>query len=105
LSGLGQAAQFGEQMDPLAPQHGGQRRRISCLGGGHHLEEEIVAVAAGAHTGLVQPAVEFLPPGLGDLVDQPVRLDGLRLALGLDQAVAGEAVDDLVAIARILPIS
>jgi hypothetical protein len=38
-------------------------------------------------------------------VDQPVRLDGLRLALGLDQAVAGEAVDDLVAIARILPIS
>jgi hypothetical protein len=56
------------------------------------LRKKIVTVAAGAHTGLVQPAVEFLTAGRGDLVDEPVRLDGLRLALGLDQAVAGEAV-------------
>ena len=34
-------------------------------------------------------------------MDQPVRLDRLRLALGLDQAVAGEAVEDLVEVADI----
>ena len=73
-AGVRQAARFREQMHPLAPQHRGQHRRISGLGGGHHLEEEIVPVATGGDARLTQPAVELCPAGLGDLVDQPVRL-------------------------------
>jgi hypothetical protein len=57
-----------------------------------HLEEEVVAVAPGTHVRLAQPAIELRAPSRGDPVDQPVRLDRLRLALGLDQAVPGEAV-------------
>jgi ABC-2 type transport system ATP-binding protein len=36
-------------------------------------------------------------------VHQPVRLDRLRLALGLGQAVAGQAVEDLVEVAGVQP--
>jgi hypothetical protein len=70
-----------------APQHGGEGLRIPGLGGGHHREEEVVAVAAGAHVRLVQPAIELRAAGRGDPVDQPVRPDRLRLAFGFDRAV------------------
>jgi hypothetical protein len=43
------------------------------------------------------------PAGRGDPVDQPVRLDLLRLALRLDQAVTAEAVEDLVEVADVQP--
>jgi hypothetical protein len=42
-------------------------------------------------------------PGRSDPVDQPIRLDRLRLALGLDQAVAGAAVENLVEVADVRP--
>jgi hypothetical protein len=53
---------------PLPPEHGGQQVRVAGLGGRHHLEEEVVPVAAAARTRLGQPAAEFLPAGREDLV-------------------------------------
>jgi hypothetical protein len=95
--------QLPEQVSALPAQDTVQRFRITRLDGRHQLEEEVVAVAAGGHARLVQPAIEFRPSGLSDPVDQPVRLDRLRLALRLDQAVAGQAVEDLVEVPDVQP--
>jgi ABC-type ATPase involved in cell division len=62
-SGVAQAAQFLEQVSALAAEHAGQRRRIARVRGGHHLEEEVVPVAASVAARLAQPAVEFRAPG------------------------------------------
>ena len=51
-------------MYPLAPQHGGEGVRIPGLGGGHHLEEEVVPVATGAHVRLSQRSSSARPAGV-----------------------------------------
>ena len=76
---------------------------VAAADGGHDLEDEVVAVAAGGDGRLGEPAAELGPAGRGEAVDDPVGLDLLRLALGVDQAVAGEPVEDLVQVADVQP--
>ena len=71
--------------------------------GGHDLEEEVVAVAAGGDGRLAEPAVELGAAGRGEVVDDAVGLDLLRLALGVDQAVTGEPLEYLVEVADVQP--
>ena len=100
---VGQGVQLPQQVCALPAEHGGQRRRVTGADGGHDFEEEVVAVAAGGDGWLVEPAVEFGAAGRGQAVDDAVGLDLLRLALGVDQAVAGEPVEDLVEVADVQP--
>jgi len=52
---------------------------------------------------LGEPAVELGAARRGQAVDHPVRLDLLRLALRLDQAVTGQPVEHLVQVADVQP--
>jgi len=94
-----------QQVGALLAEHGGQRGGVSGADGGHDLEEEVVAVAAGGDGGLGEPAAEFGAAGRGEAVDDAVGLDLLRLALRVDQAVAGEPVEYLVQVADVQPAS
>jgi hypothetical protein len=100
---MSEGVQLAEQVGALAAEHGGQRGGIGGADGGHDLEEEVVAVAAGRDGGLGEPAVEFGASGRGEAVDDAVGLDLLGLALGVDEAVAGEPVEYLVQVADVQP--
>ena len=102
-AGAGQGVQLPQQVGALPAEHGGQRRGVGGADGGHDLEEEVVAVAAGGDGWLGEPAVEFGAAGRGEAVDDAVGLDLLRLSLGLDQAVPGEPVEYLVQVADVQP--
>lgn len=69
--------------------------------GGEELEEEVVAVAGLAHKRAAEPGVELGTARVGESVEILVRPVGLRdLALG-GEAVADEAVEDLVKVADV----
>ena len=95
--------QLAQQVGALLAEHGGQGGRVGGADGGHDLEEEVVAVAAGGDGGLGEPAVEFGAAGRGEAMDDAVGFDLLGPALGVDQAVAGEPVEDLVEVADVQP--
>lgn len=98
-----QAVQLAEQVLALPPQDAVEYHRVTGLHGRHQLEEELVPVAPGSRGGLGQPVLQFGSPGRGEPVHNAVRLDWLRLALGIDQAVPGEPLQDLVQVPDVEP--
>ena len=101
--GVGQAAQLPEQVRTLPGQHLAERCRVTHLRHRHDLEEEVVPVAAGPRAGLGQPAPQLVPAGRSEPVHQPVRLDRLGLALGLDQAIPAQAFQQLIQVPDVQP--
>src|SRR5581483_9703062 len=95
-AGFGEGVQLADQVRTLTAEHSRQHRGIAGAHGSHHLEEEVVAVAARADTRLGEPAAQFVAAGRGDPVHDPVWFDLLRTPFGFDQPVAGEPVEQLV---------
>jgi hypothetical protein len=101
--GLGQAVQLPEQVSALPVQDAVQRFRITRLNGRHQLEEEVVAVTAHPRTWLAQPAVQLGPARRGQVMDHPIWLHWLRLALRLDELVPAQPVKDLIEMPDVQP--
>ncbi len=101
--GFGQAVQFPEQVSALSAQDAIQRFRIIRRSGRHQLEEEVVAVTAQASARLAQPAVQLGPAGRCQVMDNPIWLHWLRLALRLDEFVPAQPVKDLIEMADVQP--
>ena len=95
--------QFPEQVSTLPAQDAVQRFRVTRLNGRHQLEEEVVAVTAPPSARLAQPAVQLGPAGRGQVMDDPVWLYWLRLALGLDEFVPAQPVQDLIEMPDVQP--
>ena len=95
--------QFPEQVSTLPAQDAVQRFRVTRLNGRHQLEEEVVAVTAQPSARLAQPAVQLGPAGRCQVMDNPVWLYRLRLALGLDEFVPAQPVKDLIEMPDVQP--
>ena len=101
--GLGQRVQLPQQVLALPAQHAVEHITVAGLHRGHQLQEEVVAVAALARGRLGQPPVQLGPPGRRQPVDDAVWLDRLRLALGVDQAIPAQPVQDLIEVPDVQP--
>ena len=95
--------QLPEQVNALPAQHAVQRFRITRLNGRHQLEEEVVAVTAQPSARLAQPAVQLGPAGRCQVMDDPIWLHWLRLALRLDEPVPAQPVKDLIEMPDVQP--
>src|SRR5215831_10774709 len=90
-------------MGALIPQHRVEGLPVAALRGRHQLEEEVVPVATGARAWFREPAIQFGATRRGQVVDHPIRLDLLVLALRGDEAVPAEPVEDLVQVPDVKP--